>query len=142
MTGADRPFPDDQTSSAAVDETTAPALAYDADGLVAVAATSAIDGRLLMIAWANEQALQRTLDTGEAHYWSRSRSRLWKKGETSGNVQRVREIRIDCDQDALEYVVEEAGPACHTGRRTCFYRRIVVDHDSYGQSTIALATST
>ncbi|MEO1014696.1 MAG: phosphoribosyl-AMP cyclohydrolase [Pseudomonadota bacterium] len=99
-------------------------LRYNSDGLVAAAATSAADGRLLMIAWMNEEAFRETLRTGEAHYWSRSRGRLWRKGETSGNVQKVREIRVDCDQDAVEFVVDEAGPACHTRRRSCFYRRV------------------
>lgn len=94
----------------------------NADGLMACAATDAATGRLLMIAWVNDDALRRTLETGEAHYWSRSKNALWRKGESSGHVQRVREVRLDCDQDALEYVVEQTGAACHTGRRSCFYR--------------------
>jgi phosphoribosyl-AMP cyclohydrolase len=97
------------------------------DGLIAAAATDAATGRLLMIAWMNEEALRLTLETGEAHYWSRSRRTLWRKGETSGHRQKVVEVRIDCDQDAVELVVEQTGPACHTGRRSCFYRVVTQD---------------
>ncbi len=120
----------ERTDKKALEEGDALRLRFDANGLVAAAATSAADGRLLMIAWMNDEALRETLRTGEAHYWSRSRRKLWRKGETSGNVQAVKEIRVDCDQDAVELVVEEAGPACHTGRRTCFYRRIDADGDA------------
>jgi phosphoribosyl-AMP cyclohydrolase len=95
-----------------------------AGGLIAVAATDAATGRLLMIAWMNEEAFRKTVETGEAHYWSRSRNALWRKGENSGHRQRVVSIRIDCDQDAVELVVEQEGAACHTGRRSCFYRRL------------------
>lgn len=104
------------------EETTRLALGWNADGLVAAAATDAETGRLLMIAWMNAEAFRRTLETGEAHYWSRSRAALWRKGETSGHVQQIVEIRVDCDQDAVELVVRQTGPACHTGRRSCFYR--------------------
>jgi phosphoribosyl-AMP cyclohydrolase len=97
---------------------------WDAAGLITGVVTDAATGELLMVAHLNEEALQRTIETGEAHFWSRSRGRLWKKGETSGNVLRVVEMRIDCDQDALWLKVEAAGPACHTGARTCFYRRL------------------
>ena len=97
---------------------------WDAAGLITGVVTDAVSGELLMVAHLNGEALQRTLETGEAHFWSRSRGRLWKKGETSGNVLRVVEMRIDCDQDSLWLKVEAAGPACHTGARTCFYRRI------------------
>lgn len=97
---------------------------FGPDGLIAAAATDVGTGRLLMLAWMNAEALQKTLETGEAHYWSRSRGRLWRKGETSGHGQRIVEIRVDCDQDALELVVEQTGPACHTGRRSCFYRTL------------------
>lgn len=99
---------------------------FDADGLVPVVVTSAKTGEVLMLAYMNEEALARTIDTGEAHYWSRSRGRLWRKGEESGNTQRVVEMRTDCDQDALWLKVETAGAeaACHTGRRTCFYRAV------------------
>lgn len=97
---------------------------YDAAGLITAVATDAATGELLMLAHMNDEALAKTLDTGEAWFWSRSKGRLWKKGETSGNVLRVVEARIDCDQDALWLKVEAAGPACHTGERSCFFRRI------------------
>lgn len=97
---------------------------YDAKGLITAVATDAATGELLMLAHMNADALARTLETGEAWFWSRSKARLWKKGESSGNVLRVTEARIDCDQDALWLKVEAAGPACHTGERTCFFRRI------------------
>lgn len=99
---------------------------FDAEGLVPVVATSAATGEVLMLAYMNAEALARTIETGEAHYWSRSRGRLWRKGEESGNTQRVVEMRTDCDQDAIWLKVETAGveAACHTGRRTCFYRAV------------------
>ncbi|HWF00328.1 MAG TPA: phosphoribosyl-AMP cyclohydrolase [Caulobacteraceae bacterium] len=97
---------------------------FDASGLVAAVAQDAASGEVLMLAWMNAQALRLTLDTGLAHYWSRSRQALWKKGETSGQVQRVVELRVDCDQDAVLLKVEVGGDggACHTGARSCFYR--------------------
>jgi phosphoribosyl-AMP cyclohydrolase len=97
---------------------------YDAAGLVTAVATDAGTGELLMVAHMNSEALAATLESGEATFWSRSRGKLWKKGETSGHVLRVVEVRIDCDQDALWLRVEPAGPACHTGARSCFFRRI------------------
>ena len=97
---------------------------YDAAGLITAVATDAATGELLMLAHMNAEALEATLVTGEAHFWSRSRGRLWKKGESSGHVLRVIEARIDCDQDSLWLKVEAAGPACHTGERSCFFRRI------------------
>ena len=97
---------------------------WDAAGLVTAVATDVATGELLMLAHMNAEALERTLETREAHFWSRSRGRLWRKGEESGNVLRVVEVRIDCDQDAVWLKVEPAGPACHTGRRSCFYRRV------------------
>jgi phosphoribosyl-ATP pyrophosphohydrolase/phosphoribosyl-AMP cyclohydrolase len=97
-------------------------LAYDERGLVPVVAQDADTGEVLMLAWASAEALRRTQETGRAHYFSRSRQALWAKGETSGNVQHVREIRVDCDADALVYRVSQTGPACHTGERTCFHR--------------------
>lgn len=96
------------------------ALAYDAGGLVPVVVQDAASGDVLMVAYANREALERTAQTGLAHFWSRSRSALWRKGETSGNEMRVREMRADCDRDALLMVVDPAGPACHAGTRTCF----------------------
>jgi phosphoribosyl-AMP cyclohydrolase len=100
---------------------------WDAAGLITGVVTDAATGELLMVAHLNAEALRLTLETGEAHFWSRSRGRLWKKGESSGNVLRVVEARIDCDQDALWLRVEPAGPACHTGARSCFYRRVEAD---------------
>jgi phosphoribosyl-AMP cyclohydrolase len=99
---------------------------FDASGLVTCVATDAATGHVLMVAHMNDEALQKTVATGEAWYFSRSRKALWRKGETSGHVQRVAEIRIDCDQDAVWLRVEQAGgAACHTGRRSCFYRAVV-----------------
>lgn len=101
-------------------------IVWNADGLVAVVAQDAISGRLLMQAWMNREALQATVTEGRAVYWSRSRQRLWRKGEESGHVQRVQEIRLDCDGDSLQLLVEQTGGiACHTGRESCFYRRLV-----------------
>ena len=99
---------------------------FDADGLITAVVTDVSDGELLMVAYMNEQALSLTLETGVAHYWSRSRQQLWKKGETSGNMQKVIEIRTDCDQDAIWLKVEVMGDnvTCHTGRRSCFYRSL------------------
>jgi phosphoribosyl-AMP cyclohydrolase / phosphoribosyl-ATP pyrophosphohydrolase len=96
------------------------ALAYDAAGLIPVVVQEADSGDVLMVAYANREALDRTAQTGQAHFWSRSRGALWRKGETSGNGMRVQEMRTDCDRDALLMVVDPAGPACHTGSRTCF----------------------
>ena len=97
---------------------------YDANGLVTAVVTDSGDGQVLMLAHMNAEALARTQETGIAHFWSRSRQSLWMKGETSGNVLRVVEMRIDCDQDAIWVIADAAGPACHTGERSCFYRRI------------------
>lgn len=95
-------------------------------GLVAAIACDANDGTVLMLAWMNREALAETVKSGEAVYYSRSRGRLWHKGESSGHVQRVRDIRLDCDGDAVLLSVEQVGGiACHTGRRRCFYRRLV-----------------
>lgn len=97
---------------------------FDAAGLVTCVATDAASGDVLMVAHMNEEALRKTIATGEAWYFSRSRNALWRKGETSGQTQRVVEIRTDCDQDALWLRVEQIGAACHTGRRSCFYRKV------------------
>jgi phosphoribosyl-AMP cyclohydrolase len=97
---------------------------FDANGLITAVATHAGTGELLMLAHMNQEALAKTIETGEAWFFSRSRGRLWKKGESSGHVLRVREMRIDCDQDALWLIVDPAGPACHTGESSCFYRRV------------------
>jgi phosphoribosyl-AMP cyclohydrolase len=98
---------------------------WNADGLVPAIAQDAASGKVLTLAWTNREALARTAATGEAHYWSRSRGKLWRKGESSGHVQKVREIRLDCDNDAILYVVEQMGGiACHTGRERCFFQRL------------------
>ena len=113
-------------STEAVEEGLAFAPKFDADGLVTCVATDTGTGDVLMIAFMNAEALRKTIESGEAWYFSRSRQRLWRKGESSGHVQRVIEMRVDCDQDAVWIKVEQAGPgACHTGRRSCFYRAVV-----------------
>ena len=109
---------------AARDTTDTLDLAWDAAGLVTAVVTARSTGTLLMVAHMNREAVAATQATGEAHFWSRSRRRLWRKGETSGNLLRVVEMRVDCDQDALQLMVEPAGPACHTGAASCFYRRV------------------
>ncbi|MBZ0140232.1 MAG: phosphoribosyl-AMP cyclohydrolase [Pseudorhodoplanes sp.] len=108
-----------------IEEGTAFAPAFDARGLVTAVATDIDSGEVLMVAHMNDEALRRTIETGEAHYYSRSRRKLWRKGESSGHVQRVVEMRVDCDQDAVWIRVVQEGPgACHTGRRSCFYRKV------------------
>ena len=98
---------------------------WDANGLVPAIAQDAATSRVLTLAWMNRESLAKTVATGEAHYWSRSRARLWKKGEESGHVQKVREVRLDCDEDVVLLEVEQAGGiACHTGRQSCFFRRL------------------
>jgi phosphoribosyl-AMP cyclohydrolase len=104
---------------------------FDADGLVTCVATDAGSGEVLMVAHMNAEALSKTIASGEAWYYSRSRKRLWRKGESSGHVQRVIEMRVDCDQDAVWIKVEQTGPgACHTGRRSCFYRAVPLGGDA------------
>ena len=102
---------------------------FDASGLVTCVATDAGSGDVLMVAHMNDEALRRTIASGEAWYFSRSRNALWRKGETSGHVQRVVEMRLDCDQDAIWIRVEQSGAACHTGRRSCFYRKVDAGED-------------
>ena len=103
-------------------------VAWNAEGLVPAVAQDAASGEVLMVAWMNRDSLARTVETGEATYWSRSRKALWKKGETSGHVQRVREVRLDCDGDTLVLQVESVGGvACHTGRRRCFFNLLEGD---------------
>lgn len=97
-------------------------LTYDDRGLIPAVVQDAKSKEVLMVAWMNEEALRLTQESGETHFWSRSRQELWHKGATSGNVQRVRQIRVDCDADTLLVLVEPAGPACHTGHQTCFFR--------------------
>ena len=100
---------------------------FDENGLVPVVAQDAATGEVLTLAYANREALEKTLSSGEAHYYSRSRAQLWRKGATSGNTQKVVEVRLDCDGDALLYRVEPRGPACHTGETTCFFTTLVGD---------------
>jgi phosphoribosyl-AMP cyclohydrolase len=97
---------------------------FDASGLLTCVATDALTGDVLMVAHMNEEALRKTIESGEAWYFSRSRNALWRKGETSGQTQRVLEMRLDCDQDAVWLRVEQVGAACHTGRHSCFYRKL------------------
>ena len=99
-------------------------LRFNADGLIPAIAQDAETGEVLMLAWMNAEAVRRTLATGRVTYWSRSRQRYWVKGESSGNIQELVELRVDCDGDTLLCRVRQSGPACHTGRRSCFYRRI------------------
>jgi len=114
-----------QTPTSELEEGLAFTPKFDAAGLVTAVATDAASGELLMVAHMDAQALRLTIETGEAHYYSRSRKAIWRKGESSGHVQRVLEMRVDCDQDAVWLRVEQQGPgACHTGRRSCFYRAI------------------
>lgn len=109
---------------------------FNADGLITVITLDHASGEVLMLAHMNAEALARTLDTGDAWYFSRSRNQLWRKGETSGNTQKVVEMLVDCDQDAILIRVEQVGPACHTNRRSCFYRR--VERDEAGRPVLRL----
>lgn len=99
-------------------------LKFNEDGLIPVVVQDAKTKEVLMLAYANEEALRKTFETGYAHYYSRSRKKLWMKGEESGNVQKVIEVRVDCDEDALLYIVEQKGVACHTGNYSCFFRKL------------------
>lgn len=99
-------------------------LKWDERGLIPAIIQDARDGQVLMMAWMNPESLQRTLASGETWFWSRSRGELWHKGGTSGNTQRVLDVRYDCDGDTLLLKVEPAGPACHTGQQSCFFRRM------------------
>jgi phosphoribosyl-AMP cyclohydrolase len=105
---------------------------FDSAGLVTCVATDATSGALLMVAHMNAEALARTIASGDAWYFSRSRNALWRKGETSGQVQRVVEMRVDCDQDVVWLKVDQQGAACHTGRQSCFYRKVVPGADGRG----------
>ena len=100
---------------------------FDDKGLVPAIAQQHDTGEVLMMAWMNEQALRATLDSGEVHYWSRSRGNLWHKGESSGQVQKLIDFRLDCDGDTVLLLVDQTGVACHTGRRTCFFRAVRPD---------------
>src|SRR5262249_10995923 len=109
---------------------------FDASGLLTCVATDAGSGDVLMVAHMNEEALRKTIASGEAWYFSRSRNALWRKGESSGHTQRVVEMRMDCDQDAVWIKVEQTGAACHTGRRSCFYRAVTGGEDGPGLSPV------
>lgn len=98
---------------------------FDERGLVTAVAQDAKSGEVLMVAWMNREALQKTLDTRQVYYWSRSRSSLWRKGETSGHTQALKDLYIDCDGDTLLLKVDQTGPACHTGERTCFFTKAI-----------------
>jgi phosphoribosyl-AMP cyclohydrolase len=100
------------------------ALTFDDRGLIPVVAQDAVNGDVLMLAWANREALERTLAEGRMVYWSRSRRELWRKGDTSGNVQHLEELLVDCDADVVLARVHQSGPACHTGERSCFFRTL------------------
>jgi phosphoribosyl-AMP cyclohydrolase len=125
-------FPEPAKDKNALEEGAVFSPRFDASGLITAIVTDARDGALLMVAHMNAEALQKTLETGIAHYWSRSRRALWKKGETSGNLQKVEEMRADCDQDAIWLKVAVSGDdvTCHTGRRSCFYRTVVMQNGS------------
>ena len=99
-------------------------LPYNADGLIPAIAQQHDSGEVLMMAWMNRESLQETLDKGRVCYWSRSRQKLWRKGESSGQVQILKEMRFDCDGDTILLLVDQTGPACHTGRRSCFYNAV------------------
>jgi len=101
------------------------AVRFGPDGLVPAVVVDAVDGAVLMLAWMNRDALERSLASGRTVFWSRSRGELWEKGATSGHVQRIVDIRVDCDEDALVITVEQTGAACHTGERSCFHRGLV-----------------
>jgi phosphoribosyl-AMP cyclohydrolase len=102
---------------------------FDDKGLIPVIAQDAESKEVLMLAYANKEALRKTFETGHAHYWSRSRKKLWMKGETSGNIQKVVKVYIDCDRDAIIYLVNQKGNACHTGKRSCFHNMLWGDDD-------------
>ncbi|MBO6639572.1 MAG: phosphoribosyl-AMP cyclohydrolase [Roseitalea sp.] len=132
MTSTDTSFAPPAADKRETDEGSIFRPRFSPDGLITAVVTDADDHTVLMVAFMNAEALALTLRTGIAHYWSRSRGQLWKKGETSGNLQRVAEMRTDCDQDVVLVAVhtDGHGAACHTGRKSCFYRRVVSDGDS------------
>ena len=129
----------DRSDRAAVEHGLILALKYDARGLIPVVATDADSGTVLMQAWMNEEAVARTMATGEAHYWSRSRGKLWHKGATSGEIQKVIEMRTDCDQDSLWIrVQQQGGGCCHVGYSSCFYRTLPVGSPVTQKAPISL----
>lgn len=129
---ADHPFPfAPRGGKSDIEEGPAFAPKFDGDGLIVCITQEAVSGEILMVAYMNEEALRLTIQTSVAHYWSRSRASLWRKGDTSGQTQQVTEIRTDCDQDAILLTVIAGGDggACHTGRKSCFYRKVVHSPD-------------
>ena len=112
------------------------AIKFNADGLVPAIAQQYDSGEVLMMAWMNLQSIRETLETGRVCYWSRSRQKYWRKGESSGQIQALKEIRIDCDGDTLLLIVDQTGPACHTGRKSCFYNIIKGDHMEIGSEPL------
>jgi phosphoribosyl-AMP cyclohydrolase len=128
MSSTTSPLFSPRGTEAEIEEGTAFAPRFDAHGLIPAVATDATTGEVLMFAWMNAEALEKTIQTGQAWYWSRSRKNLWRKGETSGQTQTVRDIRIDCDQDALLLKVDVGGDggACHVGYRSCFFRSVPI----------------
>jgi phosphoribosyl-AMP cyclohydrolase len=130
----------DDTDKSALEEGAKFIPNFNNDGLIPAIASDHHTGELLMVAWMNQTALDETLSTSIAHFWSRSRAKLWRKGEESGNTLRIQEIRTDCDQDVLwlRVKIEGDGKACHTGRRTCFYRIVASPSGTAGQSEVRL----
>jgi phosphoribosyl-AMP cyclohydrolase len=130
----------DDTDKSALEEGAKFIPNFNNDGLIPAIASDHHTGELLMVAWMNQTALDETLSTSIAHFWSRSRAKLWRKGEESGNTLRIQEIRTDCDQDVLwlRVKIEGDGKACHTGRRTCFYRIVASPNGTAGQSDVRL----
>ncbi|ERG90152.1 MAG: phosphoribosyl-AMP cyclohydrolase [Haloquadratum walsbyi J07HQW1] len=117
-------MPDDAVTGSESNHDAEIEITFNSDGLVPAIAQDVDSGEVLMLAYVSPMALERTRETGHAHYYSRSREELWKKGETSGHIQRIREIRADCDADTILYLVEQTGGACHTGHQSCFYRTL------------------
>ena len=103
---------------------------FDSNGLIPAVVQDGVDGKVLMVAYMNAEAVRRTIQSGRVTFWSRSRQKYWVKGETSGNIQVVKELRVDCDEDCLLITVEQTGAACHEGYRSCFYRRIAADGET------------
>ncbi len=124
--------PEDQSKAVSIDETTAYTPKFDKNGLMPAVAIEQSSGKALMLAFMNEEAINQSLETGYAHFWSRSRGKLWQKGETSGNRLKLIDVLIDCDQDSLCLMVEIEGhgAACHTGRSSCYYRELRIDDQS------------
>lgn len=124
-------FPAPSSDKKALEEGAVFTPKFDANGLIVCVTQEAATGEILMLAYMNALALEKTLETGVAHYWSRSRNELWRKGDTSGQVQTVVDMRVDCDQDAILLLVEAGGDgkACHTGRKSCFYRKVTASAD-------------